>query len=664
MDARHTARLKAPARGLLREERHPNSVTAPPVLRGSMPPRPWMGFWKGLGSSALSMATRLMPPREPRAPRAATAPWEHAALRRRRTFLALTVFTTLLAALLFAQVQPDIGPAWVQALHAVLFVVLTTWVATGFVTALMGAWVLLRGDPHSVSAASVRGKDLSAEARTAIIMPICNEDVPTVFAGLRATCESLAGTGRGRQFDVFVLSDSNDPETIAAERQAWEALRSALATQTGEPAVQVYYRLRRRRTHRKAGNVADFCRRWGRQYDYMVVLDADSVMSGASLVTLAKLMEAHPQAGIIQTATQSIGHQTLHARAQQFAARVTGRLFTLGMQYWQLGESHYWGHNAIIRVDAFMRYCALAPIKGRGGLSGGIMSHDFVEAALMRRAGYHVWLVADVGGSFEQQPPDLLSELQRDRRWCQGNLQNARLIAEPGLHGMHRAMLAVGTMSYLSAPLWLAFMGLGLVMLLSTGQSMQDVRPLSGASLGLWTVTLTLLFLPRVLGVTAVLLKGQQRGFGGTWRLLGSALLESVLAILQAPVRMVAHSIFVWAALTGMKLDWKSPPREATGVSWRSAAGRLGAMQMVALMFMTALSLTHPGLLPWLLPVTLPLALAAVTTVITGHVRLGEWARSGGALLVPEEAWSPAVLRKAWRHASRMSMNRAAVTAG
>ncbi|HMN94512.1 MAG TPA: glucans biosynthesis glucosyltransferase MdoH [Hydrogenophaga sp.] len=664
MDARHPARLKAPARGLLREERHPNSVTAPPVLRGSMPPRPWAGFWKGLGSAALSLANRLIPPREPRAPRATPAPWECAALRRRRTFLALTVGTSLLAAFLFAQVQPDAGPVWVQVLHAVLFVLLTTWVATGFVTALMGAWVLLRGDPHSVSAASVRGRELSGQTRTAVIMPICNEDVATVFAGLRATCESLAGTGYARQFDVFVLSDSKDRQTIAAERQAWEALRAALATPAGDPAVQVYYRLRQRRTHRKAGNVADFCRRWGRHYDHMVVLDADSVMSGASLVTLAKLMEAHPQAGIIQTATQSIGHQTLHARTQQFAARVTGRLFTLGMQFWQLGESHYWGHNAIIRVDAFMRHCALAPIEGRGGLSGGILSHDFVEAALMRRAGYHVWLVADVGGSFEQQPPDLLSELQRDRRWCQGNLQNARLIAEPGLHRMHRAMLAVGAMSYLSAPLWLGFMVLGLVMLLSTGLGVADVRPLSGASLGLWAVTLTLLFLPRVLGVAAVLLKGQQRGFGGTWRLLGSALLESVLALLQAPVRMVAHSIFVWAALTGMKLDWKSPPREATGVAWRTATGQLGAMQMAALILMGALAMTHPTLLPWLLPVILPLALASITTVLTGHVRLGAWFRSVGALLVPEEAWSPAVLRKAWRHAARMSVHRAAAPAG
>ncbi|MEZ5645780.1 MAG: glucans biosynthesis glucosyltransferase MdoH [Burkholderiaceae bacterium] len=662
MDARHTARLSTQEHSFLREARHPNSVTAPPVVRGSMAPTPWRGFWRGLGSAMLSTVTRHLPPRDARPAVEAPVPWELAARRRRRMFAALTVLTTLLASVLFARVQPATGPVWLQALHAILFVVLTSWVSTGFITALMGAWVLLRGDRHSISATTVRHNPMSADARTAIIMPICNEDVSTVFAGLRATCESLAGTGHAGQFDVFVLSDSNDPDTIEAERQAWASLREALATPSGEAAVQVYYRLRRRRTHRKAGNVADFCRRWGRQYDYMVVLDADSVMSGNALVTLVKLMEAHPQAGVIQTATQSIGHQTLHARTQQFAARVTGRLFTLGMQFWQLGESHYWGHNAIIRVEPFMRHCALASLPGRGGLSGGIMSHDFVEAALMRRAGYHVWLASDVGGSFEQQPPDLLSELQRDRRWCQGNLQNARLIAEPGLHGMHRAMLAVGTMSYLSAPLWLGFLVLGLALLLLPGQPAATLH--ESVSFGLWSVTLTLLFLPRVLGVAAVLLKGQARSFGGPLRLLGSATLETVLAVLQAPVRMVAHSIFVWVALTGMKLDWKSPPREATGVSWRTAAGRLGAMQGMAIVVMATLSLTRPDLLPWLLPVTLPLALAAVTTVITGHVRLGQWARSRGLLLIPEESWSPAVLRKAWRHASRLALQRSNVAAG
>ena len=306
-------------------------------------------------------------------------------------------------------------------------------------------------------------------------MPICNEDVNTVFAGLRATCESVALTGHVKAFRRFRAVRHQQPRD-PARRSVPPGKNCALqlAGQPDQPQIEVYYRLRKRRTDRKAGNVADFCRRWGKDYRYMVVLDADSVMSGECLVSMVKLMEANPKAGIIQTATQAIGHVTLHARAQQFASRVTGRLFTLGMQFWQMGESHYWGHNAIIRIEPFMEHCALAHIKGTGGMSGSIMSHDFVEAALMRRAGYHVWLVGDLVGSYEQQPPDLLAELQRDRRWCQGNLQNSRLIAEPGIHTVHRSMFATGAMAYLSAPLWLCFMTLGTALWLSGSPMVSD----------------------------------------------------------------------------------------------------------------------------------------------------------------------------------------------
>ena len=535
--------------------------------------------------------------------------WERAANLRRGVFVLLTVLSTALAASLFADAQPVHENTWLQTGQLVLFVVLSAWVVTGFVTALMGFWVSLRGDAHTLSAATVRHHPMNPDARTAIIMPICNEDVATVFAGLRATCESLAGTGHARQFDVFVLSDSYDPAIAAAERSAWEDLRAALAAQPDLPQIEVYYRLRTRRTHRKAGNVADFCRRWGKDYRYMVVLDADSVMSGSCLVSMVKLMEANPRAGIVQTATQAIGHATLHARAQQFASRVTGRLFTLGMQFWQLGESHYWGHNAIIRVEPFMRHCALAPIKGRGGMSGGIMSHDFVEAALMRRAGYHVWLVSDLTGSYEQQPPDLLSELQRDRRWCQGNLQNARLMAEPGIHRVHRTMFAIGAMSYLSAPLWLAFLTFGTALWMSDSSAPSLWHAVPAELRGLWAWTLSMLFLPRVLGLLAVFLKGEQRSFGGAAGLLGSATVETVLALLQAPIRMLAHSLFVLVAITGLKLEWKSPPREAHAVPWRHAVRQLAPMSLVIALLAVGVAVIDSSALLWLMPVGLPLAL-------------------------------------------------------
>lgn len=651
-------------RSLLREERHPNAVTAPPINRGSMTPRPWRGFWNSIGTALLSTASGLLPPygqnsgERPAQAGEPLEPWQNAANWRRAIFVGLTLAWTLMAGLMFWQLQPEGGNGLLRIAQLTLFVVLSAWVLTGFVTALMGFWVSLFGDRHTLRAAEVRDHVMNPEARTAIIMPICNEDVATVFAGLRATCESLAATGESKVFDVFVLSDSYDPQIQRAERAAWENLRSELAT-SGLPAIEVYYRLRTRRTHRKAGNVADFCRRWGKDYRYMVVLDADSVMSGRCLADMVKLMEAHPRAGIIQTATQAVGHATLHARSQQFASRVTGRLFTLGMQFWQLGESHYWGHNAIIRLEPFMKHCALAPIKGTGGMSGGIMSHDFVEAALMRRAGYHVWLVSDLQGSYEQQPPDLLSELQRDRRWCQGNLQNARLMAEPGIHRVHRSMFAIGAMSYLSAPLWLGFLTIGTALWVADSTLLPSWHALPAELRGLWVWTLCLLFMPRILGLIAVFLKREQRQFGGTGTLMLSAVAETVLAVLQAPIRMLAHSLFVLVALTGLKLEWKSPPREANGVSWRDAAQRLAPMTIVIALMGLGVALLNAAALLWLAPVALPLLLAIPLTVATSHVDLGQWMRSRGVLLIPEESWSPAVLRRAWKHASRLALKAA-----
>jgi membrane glycosyltransferase len=657
-----------------------DAATTPPLHRGSMPAQPWVGFWRGLGRGLTSGLRRLLTPwaapARPVAPaNAASLARQRVSRQRRQVFMLLVALSTAGTTALFAHAQPTAPTslaAWMQVAQIALYALLSAWVTSGFVTALMGAWVLLRGDRHALSGRSVRPHRMNPEARTAVIMPICHEDVATVFAGLRATCESLSATARAQgfaaaQFDVFVLSDSSRPEVLAAERAAWEELRATLAT-ADLPQVEVYYRARRRRTHRKAGNVADFCRRWGRDYRYMVVLDADSVMSGDSLATLVKLMEANPQAGIIQTATQAVGHVTLHARAQQFASRVTGRLFTLGMQFWQLGESHYWGHNAILRVEPFMRHCALAPIEGKGGLSGPILSHDFVEAALMRRAGWEVWLVSDIGGSYEQQPPDLLAELQRDRRWCQGNLQNAQLMAEPGLHPVHRAMFVTGALSYISAPLWLAFLTLGGVLWFTgaghpaLGSAWTGAFDMNGDLAWLWAWTLCLLFVPRLLGLLAVLLKREQHFYGGARKLLQSAGLEAVLALLQAPIRMIAHSLFVLIALTGWKLEWKSPPREAAAVSWAHALRQFAPASLALLLLVGGVAAfeawnmdsTYPlwSLLLILLPVGLPLLLAAPLTVLSSQPGLGSALRARHWLLIPQEAWPKAVLRRAWRHAA------------
>ena len=319
------------------------AATAPAVQRAPMHAQPWFGFTRGL-------LFALWPGMHFPAVSASSAPWQGAALRRRRTLLALVAALTSFAMLLQWQAAPaELSAAWwLQALFVTL---LFAWLGAGFATALMGAWVLLRGDRHSIAMREPHAP-IERSARTAVVMPICNENVATVFAGLRATCESLAATGALSLFDIYVLSDTADPALRAAEQQAWERLRRTLGDSPVNEGGRVFYRWRRRRTRRKAGNVADFCRRWGSNYRYMVVLDADSIMHGDTLVSLVRLMEENPRAGVVQTLPQGFGHGTVHARLQQFANRVTGRLFALGMAYWQLGESHYWGHNAILRVAA------------------------------------------------------------------------------------------------------------------------------------------------------------------------------------------------------------------------------------------------------------------------------------------------------------------------
>ncbi|WP_428423858.1 glucans biosynthesis glucosyltransferase MdoH [Methylibium sp.] len=610
-----------------------------------MTPVPWTGMLAGLGRLFTA-------PGRGGAASHAVPPWLAAAGERRRLLLALVMGSAGLAtAVLDSASGPGNTGPW-ALLQTALFALLFAWVAAGCVTAVMGYVSLRRGDRHAMTPEAVAAHPIAEDARTAIVMPICNEDIATVVAGLRATVESLSRAGSFDRFDVYMLSDTGDLALRDAELAAWRGLRDALAAD-GYDSSRIFYRWRQRRTKRKAGNVADFCRRWGRAYRYMVVLDADSVMSGEALLTLVRLMEAQPKAGIIQTAPRSCGHDSLHARLQQFSGRVTGPLFTAGLRYWQLGESHYWGHNAILRVEPFMKHCALAKLPGRGGLSGEILSHDFVEAALMRRAGYEVWLLPELDGSYEQAPPHLIDELTRDRRWCQGNLQNARLVAEPGFAGVHRAMFVTGAMSYVASPIWLAFVLLGVLPWLAGDglQAATDGAGLPLAQLLLWGATLALLLLPRVLAVLLVFQRRQEAGYGGRQMLVVSALLEALMSALQAPVRMVAHSIFVLGALTGLKLNWKSPSRETTAVGWREAVGRFGVTGTIVAAATAWWLAGQPGEAWRVLPLALPLMLAVPLAVMTSRSEFGQAWRRRGWLLIPEETRAPAVLQAAWRYA-------------
>ena len=600
--------------------------TAPPVDRTAMPARPWLGLWRSL-PHLLAGGDKTVQ----------RAPWQDAASQRRRFLLAALVVLAGSAAVLGD--MAGLQPTWALVLAVVLF----TWVGLGLVTALMGAWVMVRGDRYALALSPAQSfRPLSRQARTAIVMPICNEDIASAFGCLRATCESLAASGALGLFDIYVLSDTTDPALRAAEVEAWKALRAELGDADDGSSGRIFYRLRRRRSERKAGNVADFCRRWGSRYRYMIVLDADSTMDSDTLVGLVRLMEENPRAGIVQTLPQSIGHTTLHARAQQFGSRVTGRLFALGMAYWQLGDSHYWGHNAILRVAPFMAHCRIAPLRGFGGLSGSIMSHDFVEAALMRRAGYEVWLAPQLTGSWEQTPPNLLDELQRDRRWCQGNLQNARLIVEPGWRPAHRAMFITGALSYTVAPMWLALATVGALGLVAPAASAS-----TSAGIWLWGLTIALLLTPRLLGLAAIFARREQAQHGGTARMLTSSLLETLLSAIQAPLRMLAHAGYVLGALTGLRIEWRSPPRDARAVRWTDAMQRVG-LSTLPFVLAAVIAIAHGVPASWHLWLLLiPLALAVPFVVATGSESIGAHWRRWNLFSVVDELAPPRILRRA-----------------
>lgn len=535
-------------------------------------------------------------------------------------------------------------PYLLQTGILILFAVLFCWVSAGFWTALMGFLQLLIGkDKYSISASVVGNEPLNPSHRTALIMPICNEDVERVFAGLRATYESVAATGQLEHFDIYVLSDSYDPDICVAEQKAWLELCRDV-----DGHGKIFYRRRRRRVKRKSGNIDDFCRRWGGQYSYMVILDADSVMSGECLTGLVRLMEANPNAGIIQSAPKASGMDTLYARVQQFATRVYGPLFTAGLHYWQLGESHYWGHNAIIRVKPFIEHCALAPLPGEGSFAGSILSHDFVEAALMRRAGWGVWIAYDLPGSYEELPPNLLDELKRDRRWCHGNLMNFRLFLVKGMHPVHRAVFLTGVMSYLSAPLWFMFLvlstALQVVHTLMEPQYFLQPRQLFPVwpqwrpelAIGLFSTTLVLLFLPKLLSIILIWAKGAKE-YGGNIRLLFSMLLEMLFSVLLAPVRMLFHTVFVVSAFLGWSVQWNSPQRDDDATPWSEALVRHGPQLLLGLIWAGGVAWLDLRFLWWLSPIVFSLILSPVVSVLSSRRTLGMASKRAKLFLIPEE---------------------------
>lgn len=538
------------------------------------------------------------------------------------------------------------GLTYLEYAVLVLFVVLFAWIGLAFTNAIGGAISLLSGrkalgiDPDAPLPAPT--------IRTALLMPCYNEEPNRVFAGLEATWRSLEATGRADLFDVFILSDTTDADVWVAEEAAFLALRR----RTGG---RFFYRRRPQNTDRKAGNIADWVTRFGAAYEAMLILDADSVMTGDCIVRLADALERTPEAGLIQTLPVIVGGRTLFARLQQFAGRLYGPLIAHGLAWWHGPQSNYWGHNAIIRTRAFAGAAGLPHLKGRKPFGGHILSHDFVEAALLVRAGWGVHMVAGLPGSYEEGPPSLTDLAVRDRRWCQGNLQHAAVLPVRGLSFASRIHLLTGIGSYVSAPLWLMMLLAGLLTSLQARFVPPDYFPSGFALFPVWPAqdpvraawvfggTMAVLLLPKFIAYALMLGNGAaRRGFGGAGRTFLGMMSEILLSGLMAPVTMVSQSFAVVSILMGRDGGWNPQRRDDGSLGWREAFRHFLPHTLLGLGFAAATAAIAWPLMAWMSPVILGLLTAVPLAVWTSRPR-----RPGGLLETPEAQQPPSVLRAA-----------------
>ncbi len=541
---------------------------------------------------------------EPRSPgRTIELPWLNL---RRVGFGLLVALSTAGGVGMMAALVGGGGTTRLELLILILFAPTFAWITVAFWNATVGFALLVFGrDPLSLRRttaprAAVRSEPLGC--RTALVVPARNEDVVAVVERIEWMLRSLEESGHAESFDVHLLSDTNDARIAATEERLWSALQGRYRGATG-----LFYRRRAKNEGRKAGNIEEFILRAGSAYPYMVVLDADSVMRADTLVELVRSMEVNPEAGLIQTVPLPGPQGTRFGRFIEFAAGLYGPMLAAGQSFWQGDAANYWGHNAIVRIEPFRTHCKLPVLKGRPPLGGEILSHDFVEAALLRRAGWRCYLRSDLKGSWEDVPSNLVDYARRDRRWSQGSLQHLRLLATRGLHPLSRLHLFLGAMGYVSSLLWL------LLLVASTAYvagvaGIADPSLAGVSALGNWAtgpaapsllaLTGVLLFLPKALGLGLALRAQRPRG-----RLLRAGLLEAGYSVLVAPVMMMFHARFVLEVLVGSSVSWGAQIRSGRSVTMREATAAAGWITGIGVVWAGATWLVSPIFFAWLVPI-------------------------------------------------------------
>ena len=585
-------------------------------------------------------------------------------LARRVALFLLVVGTTGTASFLMAIVMGANGWTMLRLCVLALFAISFAWLAVSFWTAVLGFIVrVVGGDPASLW----NNLDLALplNQRTALVMPIYNEDTDRVVAGLEATLAGLARMADRGCFDVFVLSDTTKPEIGLREEQAFRAMRAR-----NRSGVQIYYRRREKNIGRKAGNLEDFVHRWGEAYAHMIVLDADSVMSGDTIVSLAKLMEQNPQAGIIQTIPIPANRETPFARILQFAARLYCPVMASGLAFWAGGDANYYGHNGIIRLAAFARHCGLPILPGAAPLGGEILSHDFVEAALIQRGGFKVWLVPELAGSYEEMPANLIDYAKRDRRWCQGNLQHGKVIGAMGLRALSRLHLGMGIASYLASPIWFLLLLLASIDIVERsiigpvyfkpGFNLFPNWPVVKTAQidTLIGLTLIALFLPKLLGLLLVIFDdGKRRSYGGLIPLLLSVIGEILFSALLAPVMMLFQTLFVVTTFSGHVVSWDAQARDDRGLSWQEGVRRHASHTILGVVWGGVILAFAPDFFWWMTPVLFGLVLSIPMSVLSSRVDFGLASKRFGLFLTPDETKPSAELRRLRRAIARGAGN-------
>ena len=563
---------------------------------------------------------------------------------RRLVFLALVILSMAGLLVLAALTLSARGFVASDLVLLFLFGLTTPWLAVGFWNAVIGLIIMSgKRDPSAVliPGAARRPQASSTVPSTAILMCVRNESPHRVVRNLDTMMADIERAGQAGRFHVYILSDTSRPDIATAENEAFDDLSARWVSR-----LCVTYRRRAANTGFKAGNIRDFLHRWGDQHELMVTLDADSFMTATGILRMADIMQSQPQLGILQSLVIGMPTTSAFARLFQFGMRVGLRSWTIGSAWWQADCGPYWGHNAIIRIAPFKEHCKILPLAGQGILSGHVLSHDQVEAALMRRAGYDVRVLPEEDLGWEENPPTLIEFIRRDQRWLQGTLQYVFFIGLPGLQPVSRIQLVFAMLMFLGSPAWVGLLTLGTVMVATLPPTSTFIDADYGVPL-LFTV-LSMWFAPKVATVIDVLSRPALRfGFVGTLRFVASVAAETIFSLMLSPITWVCHTTPFLGLMFGRVIGWSGQMRDDHTILWSTALRKLWPQTMLGGAVLLAFALSLPAALPFVFVLVAGgLVLSVPLCVLTSWPSVGRVLRRIGIGRLPEETVPPDALAR------------------